>query len=143
MIWFRYDGEAVGKGRPRYARRGGYVQTYTPKKTKDFEEAIRMELMRSLPKDAQLPVYDRDKTLKMDVLVGVSIPKSYTKKKQALCRDRFIAPGKKPDIDNVCKAIMDACNGIAYEDDAQVVYIIAEKVYAIEPFVEVQINEHK
>jgi Holliday junction resolvase RusA-like endonuclease len=48
MIWFRYDGEAVGKGRPRYARRGGYVQTYTPKKTKDFEEAIRAELDKCL-----------------------------------------------------------------------------------------------
>jgi Holliday junction resolvase RusA-like endonuclease len=34
---------------------------------------------------------------------------------------------KKPDIDNIVKAIMDALNGLAYIDDAQVVILTAQK----------------
>ena len=139
MIKFRYDGEAVGKGRPRYSRRGEYVHTYTPKKTKKFEDAILFEFMASTTE--AMPVYDRETSLKADVLIGVSIPKSYTKKKQALCRDRVLAPAKKPDIDNILKAVFDALNGYAFEDDVQIVQVKAEKIYAVEPFVEVTIDE--
>lgn len=139
MIKFTYHGEAVGKGRPRYSKRGEYVHTYTPKRTKAFEDAIRFEFMAS--NCEAMPVYDRDATLKADVLVGVSIPQSYSKKKQALCRDRFIAPAKKPDIDNILKSIFDALNGYAFADDVQIVKVVAEKVYAEEPFVEVIIDE--
>lgn len=139
MIKFTYHGEAVGKGRPRVSRRGNYVHTYTPEKTRNFEEALRFEFMAS--NCEPMPVYGRDVTLKAKVLIGVSIPKSYSKKKQALCRDRFIAPSKKPDIDNILKAIFDALNGYAYVDDVQIVRVYAEKVYAEEPFVEVEIDE--
>ena len=140
MIKFTYHGEAVGKGRPRVTARGGkYAHAYTPKKTKDFEDAIRFEFMAS--NCEQMPVYEREKTLKAEVLIGMSIPKSYPKYKQALCRCRMIAPAKKPDLDNVLKAIFDSLNGAAFEDDSQIVKVVAEKVYADEPFVEVTIDE--
>ena len=139
MIKFTYHGEAVGKGRPRYSRRGEYVHTYTPQKTKNFEDAIRFEFMAS--NCEPMPVYDREISLKANVLVGVPIPKSYSKKRQALCRDRFIAPSKKPDIDNILKSVFDALNGYAFADDVQIVQVYAEKVYAEEPFVEVEIDE--
>ena len=80
MIKFTYHGEAVGKGRPRVSRRGNYVHTYTPEKTRNFEEALRFEFMAS--NCEPMPVYGRDVTLKARVLIGVSIPKSYSKKKQ-------------------------------------------------------------
>jgi Holliday junction resolvase RusA-like endonuclease len=39
-----------------------------------------------------------------------------------------IAPWlEKPDADNISKAIMDALNGLAYRDDAQVTLLIVEK----------------
>ncbi len=141
MIKFTYHGEAVGKGRPRYTKRGDYVHTYTPKKTKDFEDAIRFEFMAS--NCEAMPVYDKEKSLKAEILIGVSIPKSYPKYKQALCRCRMIAPANKRqgDLDNIVKSIFDALNGCAYDDDCQIVKVIAEKVYADEPFVEVMIDE--
>ena len=139
MIKFTYHGEAVGKGRPRYSRRGEYVHTYTPQKTKNFEDAIRFEFMAS--NCEPMPVYDREISLKATVLVGVPIPKSYSKKRQALCRDRFIAPSKKPDIDNILKSVFDALNGYAFADDVQIVQVYAEKVYAEDPFVEVEFDE--
>jgi Holliday junction resolvase RusA-like endonuclease len=139
MIKFTYHGEAVGKGRPRVSRRGNYVHTYTPEKTRAFEEAVRFEFMAS--NSDKMPVYERETPLKAKVIIGVSIPKSYSKKKQALCRDRVLVPDKKPDIDNILKAIFDSLNGYAFADDVQIVQVYAEKQYAVEPFVEVEIDE--
>ena len=139
MIRFIYHGEAVGKGRPRYSKRGDYVHTYTPKKTKDFEDALRFEFMAS--NCEAMPVYDREIPLQMKVTIGVSIPKSYSKKKHALCRDRMLVPTGKPDLDNCIKSIADSLNGACYADDAQLVKIYAERFYAEEPFVEVEIDE--
>ena len=142
MIKFTYHGEAVGKGRPRVtARQGKFAHAYTPKRTKDFEDAIRFEFMAS--NCEQMPVYKREQSLKATVLIGASIPKSYSKKKQALCRDGIIVPAKKPDVDNVLKAVFDSLQGYAYEDDSQIVVIVAEKVYSQEPFVEVVLDEYK
>ena len=142
MIKFRYNGEAVGKGRPRVtARQGKFAHAYTPKRTKDFEDAIRFEFMAS--NCEPMPVYKREQSLKAAVLIGASIPKSYSKKKQALCRDGMIVPAKKPDVDNVLKAVFDALQGYAYEDDSQIVVIVAEKMYSEEPFVEVVLDEYK
>ncbi len=36
---------------------------------------------------------------------------------------------KKPDCDNIAKIILDALNGLAYDDDAQVVKLYVEKRY--------------
>lgn len=142
MIKFTYHGEAVGKGRPRVtASRGKFAHAYTPQKTKDFENAIRFEFIAS--NCEQMPVYKREQSLKAAVLIGASIPKSYSKKKQALCRDGIIVPAKKPDVDNVLKAVFDALQGYAYEDDSQIVVIHAEKIYSQEPFVEVVLDEYK
>lgn len=38
-------------------------------------------------------------------------------------------PTKKPDWDNVGKIICDALNGIAYRDDAQIVFAAVSKSY--------------
>ncbi|MDD6796479.1 MAG: RusA family crossover junction endodeoxyribonuclease, partial [Clostridiaceae bacterium] len=55
------------------------------------------------------------------------IPKSYTKKRVQAIKEGLEYPQKKPDIDNCIKVILDALNGIAYEDDKQVVQVIAVK----------------
>ena len=139
MINFIYKGEAVGKGRPRVSRRGNYVHTYTPEKTRIFEEALLYTFMASTREE--MPVYKREQALKTEVRIGVAIPKSYSKRKREACLSGELAPSKKPDIDNILKAIFDALNGYAYEDNAQIVQIRAEKFYTEDPYVEVTINE--
>ena len=53
----------------------------------------------------------------------------------------LIFPTKKPDTDNIAKAILDALNGLAYYDDAQVVNLEVQKRYSNEPRAEVFIND--
>ena len=36
----------------------------------------------------------------------------------------------KPDVDNYVKSVLDACNGLAWEDDYQVAGLVVEKAWA-------------
>lgn len=138
MIYFKFKGKPVGKGRPRVTARGGkFAHAYTPKKTKDFEDAIRFEFMAS--NCEKMPVYPKDIPLKVDMTFAFGIPKSYSKKKHEQCLNGIIQHTKKPDADNVAKAVLDALSGYAMEDDSQVVVMQLEKIYAEEPYVEVKI----
>ena len=52
-------------------------------------------------------------------------------------------PLVKPDIDNVVKLVMDALNGVAYDDDKQVVRQYAEKRYTDgEPYIAVRVSPY-
>ena len=137
MIYFKVDGEPVGKGRPKFSSRGGYVKAYTPKRTHDYEEEIKFAFMSSTCE--KLPVYGKGVPLKVEMIMAFPIPKSFSKKKQEQARLGLIAPTRKPDADNVIKQL-DALNGLAFYDDAQIVSITAEKIYAEEPYLEVRIH---
>jgi Holliday junction resolvase RusA-like endonuclease len=45
---------------------------------------------------------------------------------------------KKPDADNVAKAVLDALNGLAFEDDSRIYVLnVAKRYTLVEPRVEV------
>ena len=48
---------------------------------------------------------------------------------------------KKIDSDNLAKSILDALNGVAYDDDSQVCLLIVQKLYAETARVEVVLEE--
>lgn len=140
MIKFKYMGEPIGKGRPRVTARGGkFAHAYTPKRTKDFENDIRFEFMRS--NCEVMPVYGKGVPLQARMTFAFAVPKSYSKKKRAACLSGEIPHTYKPDTDNVVKAVLDALSEAAFASDSQVVKIFAEKIYAEESYVEVEINE--
>ena len=41
MVTYLVEGNPIGKGRPRFAKRGKFVSTYTPTKTRDYESLIK------------------------------------------------------------------------------------------------------
>ncbi|MEI6439029.1 MAG: RusA family crossover junction endodeoxyribonuclease [Alphaproteobacteria bacterium] len=125
MITFTVPGIARGKGRPRVARRGAHVALYTDAKTASYEGLVAMAAQAALAGQAPLngPVI-------MTMLVRIAPPQSISKSaRQAMLSGQF-APTKKPDLDNVTKAILDGCNGVAFQDDKQVVEIYAAKIFA-------------
>lgn len=132
---FYVDG-IQGKARPRSTMIDGHTRMYTPKKTKDFEKLVAKEFLAAggeiLPKP--IPV-------RVTVVIFHGVPKSYSKKKWADCLDQHTRPTKKPDIDNICKCIMDGLNGIAYEDDTQVVSLIAYKYWAEKDCLEIHVTD--
>lgn len=132
MIEFFVEGKPVGKGRPRFTMTG---HTYTPEKTRAYEEAVAWECRKAMK--GKLP-----STLPQNVSVEVMVkpPKSWTKTKTKNALGGFITPGR-PDIDNYLKAVLDGCNGVAFLDDSQVVSVYATKRYAETDGVRVIIEE--
>jgi len=100
---------------------GGRARAYTPKKSADYEKQIAAACNVEAPLEGPLS---------MVIKIYLPIPASWSKKKQQQARDREIFPTSRPDIDNYAKAVLDALNGIAYEDDSQVIDLIVEKRYA-------------
>ena len=124
----------VPKARPRFTR---YGHTYTPKKTADYEKAIA-EYWRQATHNFQ---YDREQALIVNLVFGMPIPKSTSKSKTELMANGTIRPTKKPDVDNLAKAVMDGLNGVAWADDSQVVRVSIYKEYAKEPYVYIYIHD--
>lgn len=140
-ITFVVPGEPVAKGRAKFARRGNFVTTYTPEKTARYEDRVMMcarEAMGfSLIQDGNPPI---EGPIELHVLAIRSIPVSLSKRKQLAAESGEIKPTTKPDLDNVVKAIKDACNKIIWRDDSQVVDLFAKKRYGSIPRVEIEVR---
>jgi Holliday junction resolvase RusA-like endonuclease len=50
-------------------------------------------------------------------------------------------PTVSPDLDKYVRAVNDGLTGTAFEDDAQIVHIVASKVYADQPGVDIEISD--
>lgn len=106
---FTVHGPPVAKERPRAFRKGNYVGIYTPKKTRDYEEHVRL----SAPP--------------MQKMTNVSCTLVI-----------FFQDRRRRDIDNVAKSLLDALNGVAWEDDSEVVELHLYRRYdKLSPRVEV------
>lgn len=145
-IYFVVEGRVQPKQRPRVVRRkvkvgNEYItktMTFTPQATKDYEEQVKgayLDACDGKPKKFEGAV-------EMVVNVYVQIPKSAPKKKIDDMITGNIRPiVKNGDVDNLFKAISDALNGLAYEDDSQIVSAKIRKFYAREACAEVTIKE--
>lgn len=138
-VKFTVLGEPTGKGRPRFRSAGNFVQTYTPDKTVSYENLIKMEYRR------QCHDFKFENTDQLDVRITAyyGIPKSKPKKTQKLMEEHILRPLKKPDADNVIKAVLDSLNNIAYHDDTQVVDLQIRRFYSRDPRLVVTIQEAK
>ena len=136
MVMYIVYGEPVGKGRPRFARRGNFVSTYTPQKTKSYEDEIRMMAKGAIGSSEPL-----DTPVTVAIYIRVGIPASFSKQKRKDALEGILKPTKKPDLDNIAKCFLDAMNDIIYLDDKQVTNLHVTKVYAETPAVEVMVKE--
>jgi len=136
QLFFTVEGTPVGKGRPKFARRGNFVTAYTPTKTRTYEsliaEAARKAMGSSEPLETPVAAY---------IYIVVPVPQSYPKKRRDACLNGLERPTKKPDIDNIVKAFLDSMNGIVYKDDTQVVNLHSTKNYGTVGLVEVMVKE--
>jgi Holliday junction resolvase RusA-like endonuclease len=74
------------------------------------------------------------------IVARFGIAKAATKPQRAAMLAGQLRPTGRPDADNIVKNL-DALNGVAFADDAQVVSLTVSKVYADEPGVDVTITE--
>ena len=110
-----------GKERPRVVN----GRAYTPAATREAEEVIQWAYrtqVHARPYDAGVP-------LNVWVEAVFTVPKSDSR---AARMDKLVGrvrPCKKPDADNIGKLILDALNGLAWHDDAQIAGLTVTKRY--------------
>lgn len=142
MVELEILGEPMGKQRPRYSSYGGFVRTYTPQKTINYESLITYEYNKKYGK----LMFDKDKNIKLEVIAYYKLSKSDYGKKGLNKSGKNKIENKycttKNDIDNVIKIIMDALNSICYYDDKQIVAVEGVKLWTEqEPRVSIKIKE--
>lgn len=126
-VAFVIPGVAVGKGRPKFARRGNFVTAYTPERTANYENLVKLAAHRAMNGRETIAVAV---AVSCNILVEVEPPASWSNKKRLSALSGDIRPTSKPDLDNVAKGILDAMNDIVFKDDKQVVVLSLSKRYS-------------
>ena len=136
-------GDPIPKGRPR-ARivtpkgKKPFVSVYSDSQTEKEERRIRWE--------AAAVMASSDKALyttpvKLYFEFYMPIPSSFSKRQLQQIEQGLLFPAKRPDIDNLEKLIMDAFNGVVYDDDKQVIEKYSIKKYSKNPGTIVTVTE--
>ena len=130
---FEILGKPVAKARPRLGR---YGNTYTPDKTTNYENLVRLTFVSNFIGHKPLEGY-----IEASITAIFEVPKSYSKKKTKELLETHNNYDHKPDLDNIAKIILDSLNGIAYKDDAQVTVLHVNKEYGEQAKVIVELKE--
>ncbi len=127
-------GPPVGKGRPRMTKSG---HVYTPKETHEYEARVKSAYLTQCGE----PPISAGHPVSIGLLAYFPLNKgdSIQRRKAKLLGHEM--PTKKADLDNILKVCMDGLNGLAYEDDCQVTFTTAAKLYDEEPRVEISMIE--
>lgn len=137
MIEFFIPGKPVPKARARVVRRrDGKVMSFTPEATANFELHVKFIAAGAMQGKAPLSA-----PLCMDMVICLSPPQSWSRKKIDAAIEGRVLPTVKPDVSNVQKAVEDAMNGIVYIDDSQLCQINTRKCYSAHPGVKVTVKQ--
>ena len=136
-IFFTVPGEPVAKARPRgrvVSTLSGrqFVSMYTPKTTVNYENRV-MAAFRGVYTGQPI-----DTPVGMQIAAYFQIPQSVSQKRREAMAGQPV--GKKPDIDNLIKSILDGLNTVAYTDDKLVCELSITKRYSFNPRCEITIN---
>lgn len=135
---FRVDGRPQGKARARtfYDAQSRKMRSVTPESTRVYEEAIRWAFVAQRGSGGP-----RAASYRVDILAAYKIPKAWSESKRAAALRGEVPVTAKPDADNVIKVVLDALNGLAWEDDRQVTQVSCRKVYRMDEFLGIKIEE--
>lgn len=140
MIVVTLHGEPRGKGRHRsrvVIPKGGapFVHLYPDPVTVAYEKALALA--------GKVAIRGRAPLLgPLDVMVTavMGVPSSWSKKKRDAALSGALYPTGKPDWDNFAK-VLDALNGLVWEDDKNIVRGTVVKTYGESPKLEIKVCE--
>lgn len=127
-------GEPCAQGRPRFSTAGGFVRAYDPAKSRNYKAYVKAVCAEEAKNQGWL--FNTDLPLEVEIIAGLSIPSSKSKKFKQAAADGV----EKPDVDNIAKTVTDALSGVIYKDDKQIVSLTVANRYAEEPGVKVTVQ---
>ena len=107
---------------------GRYGQSYVPPATRRFKNEFVKLARKYAPQEPW------GGAIKLTIVFFIKRPK------RPKCR---AVPMTRPDLDNYLKGVLDACNGIFWVDDGQVVEFFVAKEWALDgkPRIHMQVEE--
>lgn len=136
MIRIEVPGPAVAQGRPRATAALGHVRLYDPPKSHAYKELVKGFARQAMGQ--RLPT---KRAVACHLWIYRPIQQSESKHRRDLKASGFIRPTVKPDVDNVFKSVTDACTGIVWHDDNQIVEAHIVKRYSDRPRVVLEVEE--
>ena len=130
-------GSPIGQGRPKFSTINGHPKAYDPEKSRNYKAYVRMLATQAM-KETGFEMIDGPCAVRINAFFEV--PKSKSKRFREAALKGTERPTKKPDADNIVKAIQDALNGLTYKDDACIVELACNKYYGEIPQVEVLVT---
>ena len=136
-IEFWVSGEPKGQPRPKAFSRGGFTRVYDPGTAEGWKGCVALAARQYLPKEPLACPVSLRLSFKMPR------PKGHYRANGTLKDSAPRCFSKKPDADNLAKAVMDALTQLrVWLDDCQVVRLDVHKTYAIKtPGVSIEIQE--
>ena len=131
-------GSPIGQGRPKFSTINGHAKAYDPEKSRNYKAYVKLLATQAMKEQGFTMI---DGPCCLDIMAFFEVPKSKSKKFKERALLGLERPTKKPDIDNIVKALQDALNGLAYKDDSSIVYLSVAKCYSEIPRVEVILRE--
>lgn len=135
ILAFEIPGDPVAKGRPKMTTFNGHARAYTPAKTRSYESLVKLACAQAMGTSAPF-----DEPLAIEILVRLSVPESWSRKRRGEALAGRVLPTKRPDLDNFVKAILDGMGSVAFVDDARAVDLVVKKRYAETPGVLVRLS---
>ena len=129
-----FEIEPVEQARPRATRMGRGIRLYDPKKVSVYKKQLAMMCKFQYKQE---PLTG---PLKVELNFFRHAQSSLSKKERALRLSGSHRPVVKPDTDNYIKSTLDGLNGLLWEDDNQIVDLIAHKYYSDNPRVEIEVT---
>lgn len=132
-----FDIEPVEQARPRATRMGRGIRLYDPKKVSVYKKQLAM-MCKFQYKQAPLTG-----PLMVELNFFRHVQSSLSKRERELRLSGSHRPVVKPDTDNYIKSTLDGLNGLLWEDDNQIVDLVAHKYYSDNPRVEIEVKKHE
>ncbi|MBR3171941.1 MAG: RusA family crossover junction endodeoxyribonuclease [Lachnospiraceae bacterium] len=132
MITFSVPGPPQGKARARTVRtKKGDSVSFTPARTEYYEYRILNAFLFEAGNPKEL-VFAKGVPVRIRITAYYKPAARTTKKDMIKIQNGEKFPTRKPDADNIVKAVLDALNGSAYYDDAQVIEITVRKLFSFD-----------
>ncbi len=140
MIELFIPGEPQGKQRARVfpiKTKAGVIvhRGVTPERTANYEALVKQMFVSAYPGFVPL-----EGPLSLGLEARLLIPRSASKKAQALMAAGELLPEKRPDVDNLMKTVADALEGLAFRNDSQIVDARVRKVWSLTPGMRVRLE---
>ena len=135
---FFVEGHPEPQSRPVFSSRNGYVRANEKQTTTDFKTKIYKQAWNAFKRGGEVMLKG---ALTMELTVYRMYPSSWSRLKGERAMKGQFMPDTKPDLDNYIKIALDGIGlknypKVIFENDAQVVQIIATKRFVRQIMVE-------